>query len=445
MGWQHCNVALLFDSYDVCHGRAMNAAVCVCHFCEAHGPRVVVCTRAEGGAVEGGTVERGAASAPPCGGCAPNDPGGERLRRLSSGRLTTAADADALLAHAALRSLSCEVSSMKESALVFFGDSRGYVLSYAFQIKDTQARGLKRWFSFIVLMKDKLFLLNITPFLAKQLEETAKELQSLADVIFAKDQAVRSQRALRLMNYKTENIAPRSLIELTGKKNVFAYLHTRFSWMLNSCSKVFTETICDGLSPVSKDDIMDHNFNIQNMSLYSLETYFGKDAFLDILYCALTGLQIIVRGDHKICSDITAALVFILPHSPKSIEYSDYVPSSEAPLFFCRSDVAVPKPCSGILRIDIVNEKPVIHWLGNLPMKWPTLMINIVKGMENKFKESVLFHHIIALKEEWKNNVNTIKCLIDSASSEENISNVKTVMGIKAEDEDLIQYWLSVS
>lgn len=31
----------------------------------------------------------------------------------------------------------------------------------------------------------------------------------------------------------------------------------------------------------------------------------------------------------------------------------------------------------------------------------PTLMTQILKGMENKFKESILFAHIIALKEEW--------------------------------------------
>lgn len=90
-----------------CRSGRMNAAICVCHFCEVHGPRVVVCTRATGGTVSSEGVGASASVPPSCDGCSPGPT--ERRRRLSSGRLTTSSDDDALLAHAALRSLSCEV------------------------------------------------------------------------------------------------------------------------------------------------------------------------------------------------------------------------------------------------------------------------------------------------------------------------------------------------
>lgn len=83
----------------------------------------------------------------------------------------------------------------------------------------------------------------------------------------------------------------------SGKKNVFAYLHIRFSWILNSCSKIFSETLCDGLSPNSntEDSIEKSLFaNKSNMTLYALEDYLGKENFVNILYCTLIGLQVIL-------------------------------------------------------------------------------------------------------------------------------------------------------
>lgn len=66
---------------------------------------------------------------------------------------------------------SCEVSQDKLGGVVFFGDAtRGHVLSHTFQIKDSKARGFLRLFSIIILMKDKLFLLNVQPYLSNHLE-----------------------------------------------------------------------------------------------------------------------------------------------------------------------------------------------------------------------------------------------------------------------------------
>ena len=68
---------------------------------------------------------------------------------------------------------------------MFFGDDhRGHVFSHTFFVKDSQARGFQRWFSIIVVMMDKVFLLNSWPFLVKHCRYIIHELQRKADVVY---------------------------------------------------------------------------------------------------------------------------------------------------------------------------------------------------------------------------------------------------------------------
>lgn len=67
---------------------------------------------------------------------------------------------------------------------IFFGeDYYGYTLSYMFIIKDTQARGLQRGYSIIVVMMDKIYLLNSWPFLVKHMKSLIDELKSKSNKV----------------------------------------------------------------------------------------------------------------------------------------------------------------------------------------------------------------------------------------------------------------------
>lgn len=140
------------------------------------------------------------------------------------------------------------MSSNKDGSLVFFGDAaRGHVLSYTFQIHDSQARGFYRLFSIIVLMKDKMYLLNVQPFLFENLQKISAELQSYSTQIHSAEQAKYSERAQRLNSGHASTQPPRSLIELTGQPNIFAYIHSHFAWILWMGARCLTENINVGL------------------------------------------------------------------------------------------------------------------------------------------------------------------------------------------------------
>lgn len=212
-----------------------------------------------------------------------------------------------------LNSAHNQVSGNKDGSLVFFGDAiRGHVLSYSFQIHDSRARGFFRLFSIVILMKDKMFLLNIQPFLAKCMEKVSTELRNYSSAVYDADQAVYSERAQRLNSGQTSTQPPRSLIELTGEKNIFAHIHSHFTWILWMGARCLTEDITIGTPSVppwidENEEIVslvemdneewlikrlkiDEN-NESNYPLRKCKEVLGAD-FIAACYCVIVGIQV---------------------------------------------------------------------------------------------------------------------------------------------------------
>ena len=148
---------------------------------------------------------------------------------------------------------------------IFFGDDhRGHVLSYTFYVQDSHARGLQRWFSIIVVMMDKIYLLNSWPFLVQHIRDIIEKVQTQASAVYEEEQVKCPQRAHRLtksMNptnfrlHRGGNKPARSLVELTNDKNLFQILHSRFTWILKACGNRLTERLLEG--PPTEDSIID--------------------------------------------------------------------------------------------------------------------------------------------------------------------------------------------
>lgn len=92
-----------------------------------------------------------------------------------------------------------------------------------------------------------MYLLNVQPFLAENLQKISNELQTYSSQIHSAEQKQYSERALRLNSGHTSTQPPRSLAELTGQKNIFAYIHSHFAWILWMGARCLTENINVGL------------------------------------------------------------------------------------------------------------------------------------------------------------------------------------------------------
>lgn len=199
--------------------------------------------------------------------------------------------------------------------MVFFGDaSRGHVLSYIFQIHDSEARGFFRLFSIIVLMKDKMYLLNLQPFLAENLHKISGELRSYSLQIHTAEQVNYSERAQRLNSGYASTQPPRSLIKLTGEKNIFAYIHSHFAWILWMGTRCLTENINIGLPLLGTTNSQLDPFSViqlKNKDSHITQKLFSEsdnehsdfirkcrmilgEHFSAACYCALVGIQVII-------------------------------------------------------------------------------------------------------------------------------------------------------
>ncbi|XP_041797904.1 folliculin isoform X1 [Chelmon rostratus] len=270
----------------------MNALVALCHFCELHGPRTLFCTEAlhppspspssqagvpvpgdrdRDGDREGeGLTMRANSSATQrgemCDGCRSlpaSHPGfvsidDETGIRFLSHQHPRQPQLFSVVRQACVRSLSCEVNSdvcPGREGPIFFGDEQhGFVFSHTFFIKDSLARGFQRWYSIIMVAMDRIYLINSWPFLLRHLRLTIQSLQSTALKVFDNEQGVCPQRAVRMNSVFSPAVFPhqrsgnaaRSLMSLTQHPNLWASLHSSFSWLLKACGSRLTEKLLEG-------------------------------------------------------------------------------------------------------------------------------------------------------------------------------------------------------
>ncbi|XP_050666585.1 uncharacterized protein LOC126966511 isoform X2 [Leptidea sinapis] len=313
-----------------------------------------------------------------------------------------------------------------------------------FQLKDTRARGLKRMFSVVVLMKDKMFLLNITPILSDHMQKVAKELQQLAEVVYDHEQSVYSQRALRLNTGNNDFGQSRSLIQLTGKEDIFQMLHSRFTWMLKIGSMTYSETLYTSRDLLNKlypqntkgsifEDSCSANYD-DCMSLRELEKMLSQPVFTIVLFCTLTGVDITIKSNAYDPNEIVRTLLKVLPQTQ----------NKSPKISISSKEISSTKQCHQTLFLEEVDGIFQCKWDGSLPSKYPTLMNRIIIALSNdKFNDTVLHRHIKSLQLEWLGIARTIKSAIQSAGQHSDaVSKLKKILGIGQFDETLINFWI---
>ncbi|XP_065093014.1 folliculin [Ochlerotatus camptorhynchus] len=469
----------------------MNAIIALCHFCEAHGPGPLFCTQTlretniQQLDIHFDTDRKGCAACNSIGnsiGLVSKDP--DSNAHFVSSQIPVINETIELVKKAAFRSISSEVSSTAASGggLVFFGDAhRGHVLSHTFHLMDSEARGFSKLFSIVILMKDKMFLLNIQPFLADCLGKISKELEGYANLVHDEDlRAQGSQRAQRItQGYASNPSKTRSLVELTGKESIFAYLHAHFTFVLWAGARYLTESITLGSPSVpawlgrdteegftmvqtdkegyllrrmgyGKTEDESDRIDERSKAKYSLKMFrqILKGEFASVCFCVLTGIQIVIRGPYVKGACLVRNLKKLLPdqlHKLVRTQADSYKAANECRIINLCQEAVAPNPSAGIMRIDILDDRDqdtvaVCVWDGDLPSKLPTLLQKILKAVDEElFTDLVLDKHLRALIEEWKNKVVCIRKM----SSNQDVAKVKKIMGIQQQDQVLINYWHS--
>ncbi|XP_076272409.1 folliculin [Rhynchophorus ferrugineus] len=377
----------------------MDGILAIGHFCETHGPCIILCTQR---CKEEPQQFPHNLIVPVCEACQSLDleqavvSKDENVCYVTT-RTPLQQDLAFLLRQAVVRSLSCEETS-RDSGTLYFGDNeRGHVISHAFTVQDSLARGFQRKYCILMLMRDRIHLLNCWPFLTKHIANIAKDLQDKSAIVNNNEQMHKSQRALRQAQ-SSPICTGRSLSHLTGEAAIFAHIHLWFVWLLS------VETVVE--KPNDAPELPVHcnsNFNLR-----TIYKKMQQDTFQRVCYCYLIGIRV-----ESECEEIEKNFQQILPKK-----------------------FVLPKT-GDICKVSKVDELYQATWHGTLPQKLPSLLVLIECALKDEnLPSKALEPHITSLVMQWYN----IACTL--CWSPDNNSDLIKCLGVQKQDMPLLSYWI---
>lgn len=186
----------------------MGPTLVFCHFCEIHGPSCVFRTDCVALNIKiEPTVNRST-----CEGCSFDAKGLEgyvwtdseaSVKYVSSPCSAQFPDVN-IVRQSCIRSLSCELYPEGREGVVYFGDDRrAHVLSNCFVLKDSQARGFQRTYSFLVIHSDRNQLLSCWSHYVDRIDQLIGKLKSKANSVYEKEVSLsqnpgQERRSIRL-------------------------------------------------------------------------------------------------------------------------------------------------------------------------------------------------------------------------------------------------------
>lgn len=224
------------------------------------------------------------------------------------------------------------------------------------------------------------------------IQRISTELKSYAQKIYDAEEIQDSPRQRRCsINHQQQ--ASRSLIELTGEQHILHILHSHFSWILLAGARVLTEHLTFGNLPWLPTNwtglprhfiglprkSLDDNCEEEHEDFYSLRTMkqlLGSD-FVPIVFCAITGIKIVLRGVPSTTYDLMVCLRRLVPeamHNSVQHDSPQYLENSECRIVSISPEISVPIASHSLFRIDLVgNERDditvTVKWNGQVPSK----------------------------------------------------------------------------
>lgn len=239
----------------------------------------------------------------------------------------------------------------------------GYtVLCHTWRVPDTQARGLHRWITIVLLMKDRFMLMTTWPFFVKHVEELSQYLQSEAKKVYEFEQTNENIRSSRLKSGRAPTCAPRSIAQLTGLTDIWNLFHSRFSWILHNAPKTLQEV------PIPLNVSKIPKMVESNKSYLDLANKLTAEQFAGLIYSLSIGIQVVLRGDECEGAEYVNLVSNLLPYGKFFLNgASSYI--SECCLLAVRLQVALPKSSENIYRVEMLPDGWIIKWEGVLPDK----------------------------------------------------------------------------
>lgn len=374
---------------------------------------------------------------------------------------------------ACVRSLSCEVCQGKEGPILFGDENDGYVLSFTFFIKDSLARGFTRWYSIIVVMMDRIYLIQSWPFLVESIQKIIDHLQKSAISVYSLESADCSQRSARMKtSLSSKTVTPRSflssrsshsnaraLVELTGDQNLYSYLHASFTWIMRAGKLRWKETIShmpptyEQIPEICQDtELTDQCF----LSLRHMRETLQPPRFRAIIWHLLIGNQVIWFGHKPTVESAVRILKGIMPKDCAKYEEWSKVCAKNINVVGMPAFTQANKPWTkDYITIEVVQKRPGRFIDANniemkltstctIPEKGPSLLEKLEVALSNEnLSDEVVQQCLLCLKQEWINKTKILhKFFVDKRNKEDTTHLLQECLQCNDDDVKLMKYWL---
>ncbi|KAI0990118.1 hypothetical protein GJ496_010883 [Pomphorhynchus laevis] len=239
----------------------MNALIALCHFCDCHGPRTIMCTQAINKSEEllvkeliltSSENQHNTATRDTCKSCQLLSEKENCLVSYDDENEVYYISSDCprnastfhLVRTACLRSLYTERTQGRGGSILF-GHGNCMVGCSTFFLKDIHSRGQTRLYSLQIILNDKFMSTSCWSYLIDQFTRIIDQLKECSYMVFDHELGINPARPVRC-SYMPNTIMDRSLSELTALPDISYRLHSWFTWILRSLPQLINEEILEG-------------------------------------------------------------------------------------------------------------------------------------------------------------------------------------------------------
>ena len=314
----------------------MSAIVALCHFCEVHGPSVVMVTQSVQDTIgdkpnsksfyeqiKNSSLQRNSGKIAGCERCwslknnqnliLSKDEEGKHS--FVSSQTVLKNDIEILLKNAVNRAISCEVSVKREGPLIFSNPSVSTVFANNFFLKDSRARGFQRYYSVLLLTKEREHLISNLKLIESSTSQLIDHIKSMSKTTFESEATEVKDKVGNhdvFQRRRGSTIALRNLRDIVGDQNIFKIIHQQFVAILQSLEKVLKEKVLSG--QVMKSSVTFHKPSLN--TILDMKQQLGSFGFKILLHHILSGKTLQIKSrERNISRQIGDSLCLFLPNN----------------------------------------------------------------------------------------------------------------------------------
>ena len=318
----------------------MSAIAALGHFCEVHGPRIVMVTQSVRHLAPVSPVDsvtpgqdqdqhllmslnnNQSTSIPSgCERCwslksnenliVSKDPVGKQNYVSSQSVLNN--DLDFILKNAVIRAISCEVTQKREGPVIFSDPSVSTVFANNFFIKDSKARGFQRYYSLLLMTREKEHIVSNLKMIETLTSDIVNNIKLLADKTFAKEcPDTKEKTEAAFLRRRGSMNAMRNLKDVVGDVGIYENIHKKFVVILQSLERVLKEKVLSG--QVMKSSVIFEKASLD--IIVDIKSQLGAQNFKILLYHILSGKTLQIKSQQRYISrKIGDSLCLFLPNN----------------------------------------------------------------------------------------------------------------------------------